>query len=255
MDPAFSGAGGRARSFLAAPFRPQTYRNLLYLTLALPLGFAYVLFLSIGLSFGVALLVVVVGLPVLAVVVAVALGLAGLERWLSELLLGVEFAPRPAVDGGVRERTKAVVTDLGTWTALVYLPVRFVVGVVSFVVVMNTLVTGVALLFVPFYYDQPGLYVGLVADRPMELHPALYLGWDRLLVGIETVVTIDAWRVDTLGEALFVAAAGLAICLVGLHLLNLLARANGWVAGKLLGGAYGPIEAVRGSSVSSTTSE
>lgn len=92
---------------------------------------------------------------------------------------------------------------------------------------------------------HPGLYVGVVTDRPVEFHPALYLGWDRLLVGVETVVTLDAWRVDTAGEAAAVAAVGVGVCLVGLHLLNWLARANGWLAEQLLDGTYGPLAAVR----------
>lgn len=243
-----SDAGGGLRSFLAVPFRPQTYRNLLYLALAFPLGIAYVVFLSVGVPLGLALTFVVVGVPLLALVVAVSLGLAGLERRLTQLLLGVEFASRPDLDGDFLARLRALATDRGTWGALVYLPARFLFGLVSFVLVMNTLVTGVALLFVPFYYDQPGLYVGVVTDRPVELHPALYVGWDRLLVGIETVVTLDAWRVDALSEALAVAAVGVAVCLVGLHLLNWLARANARVAEWLIGRTHGPLAAVRGRS-------
>ncbi|ESP90044.1 sensor domain-containing protein [Candidatus Halobonum tyrrellensis] len=245
MVPTLAEAGGHALSFIAVPFRPQTYRNLLYLSLAFPLGFVYVLFVSLGVSFGLALAVVVVGIPLLALVLAVTLGVAGVERRLTAALLGVEFTPRPRPAGGFFDRLRAVVTDLSTWAALLYLPARFAFGVASFVLVMNTLVTGVALLFVPFYYDQPGLYVGVVSDRPVEFHPALYLGWDRLLVGVETVVTLDAWRVDTAGEAAAVAAVGVGVCLVGLHLLNWLARANGWLAERLLGGTYGPLAAVR----------
>lgn len=239
-------AGDSLRSFVAVPFRLQTYRNLCYLALAFPLGFCYVVFLSVGVSLGLGLLVLVVGVPILLTVVAVALGLAGLERRLAGLLLGVEFGPRLAPEGRRRDRLKAVVADAGTWGALAYLPVRFAVGVASFVVVMNTLVTGVALLFVPLYYDAPGLYVGVVTDRPVELHPALYFGWNRLLVGVETVVTLDAWRVSTLGEALVVAVAGVVVCLFGLHLLNGLARVNGWLAKRLLGRSYDPLTALAG---------
>jgi len=234
------------RSFVAAPVRLQTYRNLLYLSLAFPLGLLYTVLLTVGVSLGAALAVVVVGVPVLALAFAVALGLVGVERWLAELLLGVEFAPPNALEGGsFRERATALLTDLGTWKALVYLPTKLAIGIGAFVAVTTGLTTGVSMLFVPLYYDVPGLYVGLVSDRPVELHPALYVGWDRLLVGFETVVSVGSWQVTTLAGALIVAAVGAALCLLTLNLLNLLARGASWYAGAMLGDAYDPVAAAR----------
>jgi hypothetical protein len=228
------------RSFLAAPFRRQTYLNVLYLSLAFPLGLAYFTLVAVGVPLGVGLAFVVVGLPLLALVVAVALGLADVERRLTEALLGVEIeaARRPPEGASWRERVVSVATDRGTWTALVYLPSKLLVGVASFTVVTSVLTTGVALLFVPLYYDQPGLYVGVVTDRPVELHPALSVGWNRLLVGFETVFRVEAWRVTSLAEALAVAGVGVLLLLAGLQLLNWLARLSGWYARVMLGGTY-----------------
>ncbi|WP_313692529.1 sensor domain-containing protein [Halorarum halobium] len=242
--------GGRLRSFFAVPFRPQTYLNLLYLSLALPLGFLYFTFVSIGVSLGAALLFVVVGAPLLAVVLAASLGLAGLERWLTTALLGVELeAPTRIEDGSFPEQLVSLATDRGTWTALIYLPTKLLFGLASFTVVMSTLTTGVSLLFVPLYYDQPGVYVGLVAERPVELHPALYFGWNRLLVGFDAVVTVGSWQVTTLAEALFVAGLGVSLCLVGLHVLNALARLSGWYARLMLGDTFDVVGAARRSFV------
>lgn len=233
------------RGFLAAPVRPQTYRNLAYLLLAFPLGIAYVVFVSVGLSLGVGLSVLVVGVPILALTVAGALVVGGVERRLTAWLLDVDVPGRTDVDGeGWRGRLWELVTDGPTWGAVVYLPLKFVVGTVALVLTMNALVTGVALLLVPLYYTEPGLYVGVVTDRPVELHPALHLGWNRLLVGLETVVTIDAWRVQSLPEALAVAAVGVLLLLAGLSVLNWLARAHGWLTGRLLAGGYDPVAAV-----------
>lgn len=243
---AAASAGGWLRAFLAVPLRPQTYLNLLYLSLAFPLGLAYVVFLSVGLSLGVGLAVLLVGIPILAVVVAVALGLAGVERHLAALLLGLDIEPSRRLDGDTTwERVRALLTDSGTWTTLVYLPSKFVLGLASFLVVMTMLTTGVSMLFVPFYYDQPGLYVGLVADRPVELHPALYLGWNNLLVGFETAFSVGSWEVTTLTDALVVAALGAVLCLVGLHVLNGLARLSAWYTDRLLGDTYDVVSATR----------
>lgn len=241
-----AGLPGLCRSFLAVPLRPQTYLNLLYLSLAFPLGIAYLVFLSVGVSLGVGLAFVVVGIPILALVVSVALGLAGVERHLAALLLGVELKPAARLEGdSTVERVTALATDRGTWTTLVYLPSKFVLGLASFVVVMTTLTTGISMLLVPLYYDQPGLYVGLVTDRPVELHPALYLGWNDLLVGYETVFGLGAWEVATLGDALAVAALGALLCLVGLHVLNLLARLSARYTAFMIGDTYDIVDATR----------
>lgn len=228
---------GALRSMVAAPFEPQTYLNVLYLSLAFPLGLLYLVFVVVGVSMGVALSVFLVGIPILAVVIAGSLGVAALERWLADLLLDVE------VEGGVDfegethvEKARSVLTDRRTWTSLVYLPSKFLFGVATLLVVAIVLTTGVSMLFVPLHYESPALYVGFLSDRPVELHPALYVGWNQLLVGFETVVTVGWWRVTTLAEALVVAVVGVALCFLGIGLLNGLAGLAGWYTRLMLGG-------------------
>jgi hypothetical protein len=234
----------RLWSFLSVPLRPQTYLNLLYLLLAFPLGLAYLLVFTLGLSLGIGLLVVLAGAPILVLSVSLALGIGSLERRLTRFFLDVDLSGRPSVEGErLRERAWNLVTDPGTWLALLYLPVKFVFGVVALLVLLHGLVTGGALLFVPFHYTDPSLYVGIVRNRPVEFHPALHIGWNRLLVGVETVITLGFWRVTTLAEALAVAVIGAVVCLLGLHLLNALARLNGRVARWLLDGSYDPVSA------------
>lgn len=241
------GVGRGVASFLLSPFRRQTYRNLAYLALAVPLGFAYFLLVAVGVPLGIGLAFVVVGIPLLALLVAVALGLAGVERWLATALLDVEIdRSGPQLPGDSRrERLVSLATDRSTWTALAYLPTKLVLGTASFTLITSTLTTGVSLLLVPLYYDQPGLYVGVVTDRPVEFHPALYVGWNRLLVGYETVFRLDAWRVTTLGEAAAVALVGAFVLLVGLQLLNWLARLSGWYTRLMLDGTYDLAGAMR----------
>jgi hypothetical protein len=234
---------GRARelldSFFGVGFRQQTYLNVLYLTLAFPLGMAYLVVLSVGVSLGVGLAVLVVGIPILGAVIALSLGLGSLERVLANYLLGTDLSGQslPA-DASVRARVSTLATDLGTWKTVVYLPSKFVIGVASFVVVTTGLTTGFSMLLVPLYYDQPGLYVGVVTDRPVELHPTLYVAWNKLLVGFEAVVTLDAWRVDTLADAVLVAALGALLLVLSLHALNVFARLSKWWTRRMLDDAY-----------------
>lgn len=263
FDAARSRPTDRLRSFFAVPFDPQTYLNLLYLALAFPLGLLYFVFAVVGVSIGVALTVVIVGVPILLVVVAVALGIAGFERWQASLLLGVTFDDEAATadesndDGATADesddgdtpaavrRALGVLADPGTWLAVVYLPVKFAVGTVALVFMTAVLSTAVSMLFVPLYYQQPGVYVGFLADRPVELHPTLHLGWNRLLVTLEPVITFGFWRITTIWEALVVAGVGLLLVLVALHALNGLARLSGWLTRLLLGDTAGALASAR----------
>ncbi|MEF8780240.1 MAG: sensor domain-containing protein [Haloferacaceae archaeon] len=227
------------RRTVAAPVRPQTYLNVLYLGLAFPLGIAYLTFVSIGVSLGVGLAIVVVGIPILAAVLAVVLGLADLERRLASVLLGVRIRPRTELEGDTtRRRLASLATSLETWKAVVYLPSKFLFGLAALLVVTTLLTTGVSMALVPLFYDQPGLYVGIVADRPVEIHPALYFGWNHLLVGFETAITVGSWEITTLREAGVVSVAGMAICVSTLQLLNALAWLSGRYTRIMLDGTY-----------------
>lgn len=235
-------AGSRLRSFLTAPVRPQTYLNLAYLVLAFPLGLVYFVCVTVGLSMGVATTIVLVGIPVLGAVVAGGLVAAGFERRLTSWMLDVDVPMRTALPGeGWWGTLRGLATEPGTYAPLLYLPLKFAVGTAAFVIVMNALVTGVALLSVPLHYTEPGLYVGVVTDRPIELHPALHFGWNRLLVGVETVVRIEAWDVTTLPQALAAAGAGVLLLLLGLAAMNWLAKVQGWLTVRLLSRTFDPV--------------
>lgn len=239
--------GALLRSAVSAPIRPQTYKNLLYLSLAFPLGIAYLVFASVGYTLGATAAIFVVGIPVLALVVLCSLALAGFERRLARFLLGVDLPDGPGLEGDTRrEQVKAIATDLRTWLSVLYLPTKFFVGTAAFVVIVTVFTTGLAMLFTPFYYDQPGFYIGFVTNRPVELHPALYVGWNNLLVGVETVVTVGSYRVTTLTESLVVAAGGVILCLFGLAIVNAMAWATGWYTTLMLRDGFDVVRAVRG---------
>ena len=229
------------RSVVSAPLRGQTYRNLLYLTLAFPLGLLYFTVLSIGLPVGVALAFVVIGVPIVLAVLAVATGFASVERKLTTLLLGIDIDPpsdSPFAlddDRSATERAKALVVGVGTWKAVVYLASKAVLGVVSFTAITSLLVTAVTMAMVPFVYDKPGVYVGLVLDAPATIHPAITYAWHDLLVGARTAVEITSWQVTTLPEALGVAFLGVCLVVLALNALNLLAWASGRYAQFMLG--------------------
>src|SRR4051794_5538450 len=67
----------------------QSYRNLLYLALCLPLGVAYVAILAVGLSAGAGLAVILVGLAVLLATLFALRAMAAVERSLARNLLRI----------------------------------------------------------------------------------------------------------------------------------------------------------------------
>lgn len=248
-------SGPRIRWFFGVPLRTQTYLNLLYLSLAFPLGLAYLVVAYVGLVVvAVPLLIgwgsvpgvfvgvlasLVVAAGVLACGLAGALVVSSLESRLTTLLLGVEIETgRLPDEESVGRSIRSLLTDLGTWKPLVYLPSKFLFGVVTLALLVTALPTGVSMVTFPLYYHQPGLYVGLVTERPLELHRTLYLGWHNLLVGFEAVLTRSWWEVTTLTEALMAAGAGIVLSLGTLHAVNGLARLAGWYTRTMLRGTF-----------------
>ena len=202
---------GAGRRFLGVPLRSRTYRHLVYLLAAFPLGIAYVVGLVTGTAVGSGLLLTWVGLPVLLATLAGAAVAAGVEARLARRLVGVD-ATVPAFlrefdagDGlalpgdGFVDAIRRLVTAPSTWTAVVLLVYKFVFGTVA-VVTVGSIST--ALLAAPLVYDEStGAVVG---------------------AGTAGQYRIGSWTVGTLPEALAVAAGGISVLLVGLHLLNAL---------------------------------
>ncbi|WP_205254527.1 sensor domain-containing protein [Halorussus rarus] len=196
-----------ATTLVGVPARAQTYRNLLYLALAFPLGLLYFVTLTVGFSLGLGLAVTWFGIPILLATLAGATLLASFEAGLANRLLGTDVRVRsPDTAGGVLAAAKRLVTDAGTWLDVAYLAGKFGFGTVAFVALASLLSLSASLLVAPLTYSS-ALYVG-------PRFGALSLG------------PFESGRlvVDTFGEAVGVALVGLVVALVSLHLLNALAR-------------------------------
>ena len=216
---------GILRSIFGVALERQTYRNLAYLLLAFPLGLGYFVVVTVGLSLGIGLAIIGVGFLIFALTIMLALALAGIEQRLTNAMLGTDIEMRNRLEGNSAwERMRSVILDRRTWTAIIYLPVKFVLGLLAFVGVVTGLSTAVAMMMVPVYYRQPGVYVGIVSDRAPEFHQTVYLGWNYLLVGIETAFTFGYWEIETFPAAFLVAVTGLLGIFAMLHVMNSVAR-------------------------------
>lgn len=218
--------GNSLKRGLRAPLRGQTYRNLCYLVVMFPLGIFYFTLLTAGFALGLPLVVVLVGIPILVSFLVLAVGLAGFERRLVRVLLGIEIPMTDATDGGFWTRLKRLVSDYQTWKAVAYLLSEYIYGSVAFGLLGSVAATAGSFLLAPLYYtDAPVVAYG---PPPGEFTLDLLFGWDSLLVGLTTTFRLGSWQVETLGGALLAALGGLVLSFVLLQLGNALA----WVWGR-----------------------
>jgi len=192
----------------------RTYRRILYLLLALPLGVAEFAFLVTAISFGFGTAITLIGIPVLIGTVYAWRWLAQLERRLISALVGIEipspYRPDP-VGGRWWSPLAARLADPATWKDLAFLLLQLPLGILSFTVTVTVLAVGIGTL------AEPVLYLA-VSD-------ASWLGW------IE---------VNSLGAAIALMPLGALILLVGIPALGALGRLYGWLAAQLLGSNADP---------------
>ena len=189
------------REFLMVAYRKQTYMNILYLLFSFPLGTAYFIFLVTGLSLGFGLLLVWIGIPVLVLVFLAWWEIASFERQMAIWLLGVDIPPlslKPVNEKSILGRTLYRLKSPVTWKALLFLLVKFPLGILS-LVVMAFLVS---------------LTLGML------INPILYLVGESF--------------VNNLQEAILVSISGIFVGLASMHVLNLLAHISGSFAKMML---------------------
>ena len=203
---------------------PQSYLNIIYLLLGLPLGIAYFVFLVTGISVGFGLLVIWVGVPILALVLLGSWAMCQFERLLANYMLKDEIPPvareerckQPEGDGpslsalerlfvAAWRRLKSHLSDRLTWTGMFYLLLRFPMGIATFVIAVVLISVTGALLGAPAYY------------------------W------VDAGIEFGIWQVDELWEALIMTVAGIPAIFVALHLMNGTAFISGKMARAMLG--------------------
>ncbi len=126
--------------FFGVVVQPKTWLNVLFHILAFPLGLFYFVFLVTGLSVGVGLVIVWVGIPILLLVAGAWWLFGAFERVQAQYLLRADVGPAPraweSVEG-VWGKLKAHFGSAATWKDLVYLLAKLAFGVASFVLLVT----------------------------------------------------------------------------------------------------------------------
>jgi hypothetical protein len=178
--------------FLGAIGRAQSYLNILYLLLSMPLGIFYFVFLVVGLSLGIPLLILWVGLPLLVLVLAGGRALANGERQLARWLLDAPIGSVETRSPGLRHpwaAFKALVGEGETWGGLLFLFLKFPLGIFSFMLTVSLLAISTALILVPLAFQYVPVNVG-------------------------------TWPITSADAALLCLAAGLILAVVSIYVLN-----------------------------------
>jgi uncharacterized membrane protein len=189
----------------------RTYKHLLYLLMALPLGFAYSALFSV-LVFGIVFTVVGIGIIMLLAALFIARGTARFERWLANQLLDVELDTYDDVatdtDSTFGDLTKYL-EAASTWRGIGFLSLKFFIAVFAFVPLF-VLANGLPLLVAPLRYPYT-TRLGEVNDEPVR------------------------WSIETFPEALSAALVGVVGIIIMFHLANFSAYLTRHMATALLG--------------------
>ncbi|MEL4304266.1 sensor domain-containing protein [Methanococcoides sp. LMO-2] len=195
------------RDFFGVVTRKQTYLNLTYLLFSFPLGTAYFIFLVTGLSMGLSLSITLIGIPILILMLVAWWELASFERQLAIWLLGIDIPPmepRKISNQKMTEKLKGYILNPVTWKGLVFLFIKFPLGIFTLVIAFILLIFTLVLISMPFIYNT---------------------GY----------VNFGEAEVETMGVALVLMFGGLLLGFVSLHIMNALAKLSGALAYNLLG--------------------
>jgi hypothetical protein len=191
---------------------PQSYRNIGYLLLGLPLGTIWFAVLISGLSVAIGTLVVaLLGIPVMIGIWYLTRWFANAERDLASVLLDqdLRLAPiAPSMSGNLWVRFRTMTSDRYRWRELAYLMLRFPVGIATFTVAVTAVAVPLLVAWAPF------------ADQTLGKHP--FGDW---------ALSSEMEHVASTSWAFFLVPLGFAMLIGSFHLMNVLARACGrWTA-------------------------
>ena len=206
--------GGGIRRVLAAPLQPRTWTATIYLVGAMFVGLTWHVVLAVGLTLGVGLLIIWVGVFVLALTVLAWRGGGWLERRWVRLMLGAQIPEpyRPLPAGSLWQRARALAGDPATWKDLAYLVLLGPLGLVWFVV---TTLWGIGILMLLgplWYWVLP------------HGEAAMFVTDDRSYLAL-----------DSLPVALLASVLGAGVCVAAAWAVKAMAAVHGSVAQALLG--------------------
>ncbi len=189
------------QGFFTSLFDPQTYRNIIYLALSFPAGLIYFILLTVGLSLGFGLSFILIGIPIVLAVMLATQWAADVERSLSNSLLQTEIPlasnstlrEMNGLGGMVRAALRG-----SSWKALIYIALKFPLGLMTFVTL--TVVGGIVggLLSAPYAVatgSQEYAFGDWIINTPLEGFIVMAFGLILLPFALRLLAAMgDMWR-------------------------------------------------------------
>jgi two-component system, OmpR family, phosphate regulon sensor histidine kinase PhoR len=191
-----------------------TYLRILYLVLAFPLAITYFVLIVTGISVGLGLTVIGVGLAILVLTMLGWLLAARLERELAIHLLGANIRPISVPErhpGGVWPWLRRTLGEPVTWKSLAYLLIELPFGIFSFTLTVVLLTVSLTLALYPL------AYLAAIAFPALRSHINVDVGLG--LTGLDLGPGSHPFGAPFL-VALLVGMAGIALFIASLAALN-----------------------------------
>jgi hypothetical protein len=188
----------------------QTYLNILYLLLSYPLGILYFVFLVTGISLGFGLIITIIGIPILFGILLLWRVFGDFERKLTEIMLNIDIpCKKKKQPKRFWKKIEKILSDSYTWKSLVYLFIKFPIGIISFVLLTVCITVPLSLISTPFIFHL--FKLGILNGN---LGPFAFMQtyWFAILIGI----------------------IGIFLLFVSLHIFNGLAKVFGLLAKYML---------------------
>jgi hypothetical protein len=141
--------------FLGVTADIRTWSALLYMLFVLVTSFIYGVWSLVGGALSLCFLILIIGLPLAGLFLLSIRGLALMEGRIVEALLGVRMPRKPMfVRKGLSwsQKFKDLVTDSHTWKALVYLILRFPLGLLTSLGILILLSFSIKFALYPLWY-------------------------------------------------------------------------------------------------------
>jgi hypothetical protein len=198
-----------ALKFFGVVAEPGAWGALIYLLFSMFTGIIYFTWVVTGLSLSMGLLVLIIGLPILALFLLSVWGISLVEGRIVEALLGVRMPRRPLYYRkklGFWPRIKTMLTDKHTWLSMIYMILQLPLGVFYFslmVTLISISIFAIASPILQLGFDIPIFWLGV---------PYFFAGWFLPVVVI----------------------GGILLLVITIHLAKMLGQLHGWLAKAML---------------------
>jgi uncharacterized membrane protein len=130
----------------------SAWGSLIYMVFALVTGIIYFTWAVTGISIGLSMIFLIIGIPIIILFLYSVRGIAFVEGRIVEALLG-ERMPRRSkfTNKNIKlwDRIKNLLTDRSTWTGILYLILQLPLGIIYFTVMIVMITVSIASIFAP----------------------------------------------------------------------------------------------------------